>query len=275
MARIRTIKPEFFTSLSIAELALTARLTFIGLWTHCDDEGRCVDDARLIKAALWPLDDRTAADVESDLGALSEASLITRYEVNGRRYLAVCGWSEHQRVNRPTKSKHPAPDDPASKPVLSVLACTDDTSDGVHALISEDSLKAHVRKGTGNREQGKELPPTAGTAKPRPDVEATAGTIVAEWIERCSKRPPNQVIGQIGKHVKAMLAEGIDPDDIRRGVATWMTRQIAASHLPGVVNDVMNAQANGRDTPRHRPHSGAHVDPNAKYTDDPKEVFGS
>ena len=61
MARIRSIKPEFFTSLTIADLTVEQRLTFIGLWTHVDDEGRCVDDSRLIKAAIWPLDDRTAA----------------------------------------------------------------------------------------------------------------------------------------------------------------------------------------------------------------------
>lgn len=109
MARIRTIKPEFFTSLTVASVHVEARLTFVGLWTHVDDEGRCVDDARLIKAALWPLDDRTAADVERDLQALTEHSLIVRYEAAGRRYLAVRGWEEHQRINRPTPSKFPAP----------------------------------------------------------------------------------------------------------------------------------------------------------------------
>jgi hypothetical protein len=108
MARIRSIKPEFFTSISVANLPIEARLTFIGLWTHCDDEGRCVDDARLIKAAVWPLDDRTAADIETDLGALSEGSLIARYVVRGRRYIAVTGWLEHQRINRPSPSKFPA-----------------------------------------------------------------------------------------------------------------------------------------------------------------------
>jgi hypothetical protein len=102
MARIRSIKPEFFTSLTIADLTPEQRLTFIGLWTHVDDEGRCVDDARLIKAAIWPLDDRTAADIEGDLGVLSESSLILRYTLNRKRYLAVRGWSEHQKINRPT-----------------------------------------------------------------------------------------------------------------------------------------------------------------------------
>jgi hypothetical protein len=110
MARIRTIKPEFFTSLTVAGLSLTARLTFVGLWTHCDDEGRCVDDSRLVKAALWPLDDRVSKDVEQDLVDLAEASLIRRYEVDGKRYLCIANWEEHQRINRPAPSKLPGPE---------------------------------------------------------------------------------------------------------------------------------------------------------------------
>ena len=111
MARIRTIKPEFFTSLTIADLPLSARLTFIGLWTHVDDDGRCVDEPRLVRAAVWPLDDLRAADVEADLRLLHDASLIVRYEAGGRRYLAVRSWREHQRIDKPRPSKLPAPED--------------------------------------------------------------------------------------------------------------------------------------------------------------------
>lgn len=111
MARIRTIKPEFFTSLTIADLTPEQRLTFIGLWTQVDDEGRCVDDARLIKAALWPLDDRTASDIEIDVKALDAVDLITRYVCRGKRYIAVTNWHEHQKINRPSESKFPAPED--------------------------------------------------------------------------------------------------------------------------------------------------------------------
>lgn len=109
MARIRTIKPDFFTSLTVEEIDDPwARLTFIGLWTHCDDEGRCVDDARLIKGALYALNDRVSADVEVDLKTLGSLGLIHRYAVNGRRYIEVAGWAEHQRINRPTPSKIPS-----------------------------------------------------------------------------------------------------------------------------------------------------------------------
>jgi hypothetical protein len=108
VARIRTIKPEFFTSLSNADLSIPARLTFIGLWTHADDQGRCVDDARLIKAALWPLE-RSVKAIEADLDELDQGDKIQRYEVAGRRFLSVTEWLTHQRINRPTPSKYPPP----------------------------------------------------------------------------------------------------------------------------------------------------------------------
>jgi hypothetical protein len=109
MARIRSIKPEFFTSLSNSELSIPARLTFIGLWTHCDDEGRCIDDARLIKAALWPLE-RSVKAVEADLCDLAAAQKITRYAADGHPILAIVKWRTHQVINRPKASRYPAPD---------------------------------------------------------------------------------------------------------------------------------------------------------------------
>lgn len=172
MARIRTVKPEFFTSLTIADLTPEQRLTFIGLWTHVDDAGRCIDDARLIKAALWPLDDRTAADIEIDLKALTESSLITRYTLNRKRYLAVTNWDEHQRINRPTPSKLPGPDQGDPTPPDPV---TRDNSDSLntHAHISEDSPQE--RKGKERNREGK------GTPQPPSDSGTPA---VAQTGER-------------------------------------------------------------------------------------------
>jgi len=178
VARIRTIKPEFFTSLTVASLSLHARLTFIGLWTHVDDEGRCVDDARLVKAAVWPLDDRVSADVETDLKELSESSLIARYKVGDRSFLAVTGWREHQRINRPTKSKLPGPDqadpEPALAPVTSSNGHVCALSAAPHEQLTEGSRQERNREqGTGNREQGTNTRPArARTTLNRTEVEA-------------------------------------------------------------------------------------------------------
>ncbi|MFC7869676.1 hypothetical protein ACFUS2_00750 [[Kitasatospora] papulosa] len=80
----------------------------------------------------------------------------------------------------------------------------------------------------------------------------TAQTIVGEWLERTPKRPPSSVIGQVSKTIRVLLEEDrIDPYDIRRGIATWMSKGLHPSTLPSVVNQVMNAggPAASRQTP--------------------------
>lgn len=80
----------------------------------------------------------------------------------------------------------------------------------------------------------------------------TAQHIVAEWIEHCDKRPPGRVVGQVAKLTGEMLSEGIDPDDIRRGIAAWMTKPLSPAVLPSVVNEVMNGPSGTARRPAKR-----------------------
>jgi hypothetical protein len=98
------------------------------------------------------------------------------------------------------------------------------------------------------------VPPPAGAA-----ALVTAQILVAEWIDRCRKRPPGNVIGQISKQIKNLLDEQIDPDDIRRGLAVWMTRDAHPSALPSFVNSAMNTPSSSRESPNNRfaPGSGS------------------
>ncbi len=110
MARIRSIRPEFFSSLDVAALDIRARLTWIALWCHADDEGRGVDDARLIRAFAWPLDDQvTLDDVSTDLSSLESHGRIVRYSIEGRGYFEIPNFTRYQRPNKPLPSKLPAP----------------------------------------------------------------------------------------------------------------------------------------------------------------------
>lgn len=205
--RIRTIKPEFFTSLTIEGLRLEERLTFIGLWMYADDEGRCKYDARLIRAALWPLSDRTTADVDEDIRGLTEASLITHYIVSDRSYLAVNGWSEHQRINRKTASKLPAPTEGQIVPLNRQKAASVRT----HGGLSEDVHRE--RKGTGNREQGSPTAAAVGPTQPAADpvgpTDVTPRVVVAAWIEAMNTNgvtPTQGMRNQVGKLAKELLA---------------------------------------------------------------------
>ena len=109
MARIRSIKPGFFGSEDVTALTFRARLTWIGLWTYCDDHGRGKDNTKLIKAAVWPLDEVSLQDVDDDLAELARHKRIVRYRDGAQRLLAVTTWHFHQSVNRPGKTTIPAP----------------------------------------------------------------------------------------------------------------------------------------------------------------------
>lgn len=143
MARIRTIKPEFFKSEDVSALPLRARLTWVGLWVHCDNYGRTKDHAKLIKADVWPLDPVSLADIEDDLTVLAEHGRIVRYEVDGRRYLAVVNWDRHQPIARPGLPKYPAPP-------LAVENVSRHDSDA--SLNGRDKSSLNREQGTGNRE---------------------------------------------------------------------------------------------------------------------------
>lgn len=76
MARIRSIKPEFFNHEGLADLTPLHRLLFIGLWTLADRHGRLEDRPRRIKAALLPWED---CDMGALLADLEAAGFIARY----------------------------------------------------------------------------------------------------------------------------------------------------------------------------------------------------
>lgn len=110
--RIRSIKPEFWSSDDIAELPWDARLLFIGLWSYVADSGVGRDNAKLITADLFPLEEdpiATLATVSRALARLSAADLITRYRVGTKRFLHITGWDAHQKIDRPTRSPFPPP----------------------------------------------------------------------------------------------------------------------------------------------------------------------
>ncbi len=111
MARIRTIKPELFSSLSTKRLSLGARWLFAGLLCEADDDGRALASPRKIAGNIFPDEDGVSEkDVATWLAELEAAGrMIERYEVDGTRYLHIPKFRTHQRVSHPTPSRIPPP----------------------------------------------------------------------------------------------------------------------------------------------------------------------
>lgn len=111
MARIRSAKPDFWSDPLMCSLERDIRFTFKGIWEVCaDDHGRFLADARVIKGAVWPMDDDISLrKIEAYLLKLAEVERIQLYVVHGVRYGWVRKWLDHQRVSHPTKSRFPEP----------------------------------------------------------------------------------------------------------------------------------------------------------------------
>lgn len=109
MARIRSIKPEFFMDDALAALGPHAQLLFAGLWCQADREGRLNDRPARLKAAILPYAD---IDVSALLDALADGPdpFIIRYEVDGRNYIQIVNFERHQCPNvKEPASTIPAP----------------------------------------------------------------------------------------------------------------------------------------------------------------------
>lgn len=107
MPRIRTIKPEFFTSIQVADCSTTSRLLFLGSWIFCDDRGVHPWSAKLLKMEVFPGDDMSLSEVEGMMVELFEARLIDRFSFDGQEYFVVNGWN-HQKIEKP-RYRYPDP----------------------------------------------------------------------------------------------------------------------------------------------------------------------
>jgi hypothetical protein len=104
MARIRTIKPEFFTSEDIVELEPLARLLYIALWCEADKEGRLAWKPKTFKMRYLPID---GCDIDALCDALLTRGLIVTYG-DGLAYIP--SFKNHQHINpREKDSVLPAP----------------------------------------------------------------------------------------------------------------------------------------------------------------------
>ncbi len=121
MARIRSIKPEFWTSEQVMECSLNARLLFIGMWNFADDCGRFPLAPKTIKAQIFPGDDISSETILGMIAELSANGLLLHYTARSREFLQITGW-QHQRIDKPQPAKYPAPVDGYSKNAPGMVA---------------------------------------------------------------------------------------------------------------------------------------------------------
>jgi hypothetical protein len=158
MARIRTIKPDFWQDEKMAPLAAIHRLVFLGLISQADDEGRLVDNVRLIDGLLFPQTDESSRE---SLDTLARLKRIVRYSgPSGQRLIQIVRWKDHQKVDNPGSRVLPPP--PPELLAASLDSCPSGESREDIARVSPPEVGSRIRDvGGRKRENGASIHPPA------------------------------------------------------------------------------------------------------------------
>jgi hypothetical protein len=219
MPRIRSVHPDICVSDTMAALPAELERTFVRLWTHCDDEGRCEDRVKIIKAAIYPLHDTlTASVLDQQLDDLQRHGLIRRYSASGTRLLQVVSWNEYQHPQRAKPSKWPPP------------AETDDSE--IHPRLVREESQTHkgLEREYGEGDRSTELGEGEGaSARPSPrarrDIENAKWKPTPELIDWVSKEYPSvDIILETEKFIDHFSANGKPMKDWNAAWRNWMRR---------------------------------------------------
>lgn len=141
MARIRTIKPEFFTSDDTCALSPYARLLYIGLWCEADREGRFKWSPGSFKRRYLP-DDQL--DVDALCGEIVAQGLVVLY---GEGLAHIPTFSKHQQVN-PREAQSSLPEPPNPKRPFAASRVTDASLRVDDAQTGREGKEGEGREGT-------------------------------------------------------------------------------------------------------------------------------
>lgn len=106
----RILKESICTSDSVDSLSWFEEVLFYRLIVNCDDYGRFDGRPAIIKNRLFPLKESlTTKAISKAVNTLVIAGLVVLYEFEGKPYLYLPTWNDHQNV-RAKRSKYPSPE---------------------------------------------------------------------------------------------------------------------------------------------------------------------
>lgn len=157
MARIRTIKPEFFTSDDIVSMTPLARLFYVSLWCEADRDGLLSWNIKTLKMRYLPADDISIDEIAQQL---IDNDLVRLYEVDGKTYAVIPKFTEHQVINNKERtSSIPAPAEG------NYIDATFTRESGVNGERKGKEGKGKEGKGK-ERKEGKEQVTTGSATQP-------------------------------------------------------------------------------------------------------------
>ncbi len=213
MARIRTIKPEFPQSESMGQISRDARLCFVLMWTLADDEGRLRGNSRMLASLLFPYDDDAPALIVGWLEELESVASIQRYKDGGDSYIQITKWLSHQKIDKPSRSKIPQPQERSR-----ILANPRESSlldQGSRIKDQGEDQDQYTPAGVAGPDgPGVRVDPVrTGPSKPKPTRPKTDEPLPPEFLEAWGAypaRPGNSRVDAL-KAWRARVAGGADP----------------------------------------------------------------
>jgi hypothetical protein len=156
MARIRSIKPEFWRSPSTAQASPRARLLYIAMWNWADDYGVGEWTPRELLGFAFPNDlDIGSAEFQSLCTEVATCFDTVFYMVGKRRFYCIPAWDDHQKNERRAQGKYPRHYDPNSAPDPDFSEITEMRGKSVQVIgksVSGTGEQGNREQGTGNRE---------------------------------------------------------------------------------------------------------------------------
>ena len=114
MARIRTIKPEFWEDEKIGCLSHGARLLFLCSLNLCDDSGLLRWNAIYLASHAFTYDDIKLETIEKWMNELIDNELVYVYRAGKtqQQIAWIINFLKHQKIDKPQPSKFQPPQDP-------------------------------------------------------------------------------------------------------------------------------------------------------------------
>ena len=235
MARIRNIKPEFWTSVPVSRLSHRGRLLFQSIWTHADDGGVVAEVVPQLRVQTFPYDsDVTDAQIEGDIAQMIDVGLLRRSQATARNnsgswhgtqivdVLVVCNWHEHQKTQKPTK-----------KYVLVEDGLSDSGTTTGKVLESSDTPPVPLRYHSDTeKEKEKEK---EKDKRPRSKPTSVATLPDSDGLQIAMGDPPPPTVGQIANQITTAFYESQQGAVNFQSVRGVVTKLLKADYEPKAV----------------------------------------
>lgn len=237
MARIRTVKPELFRHEELFDLeidtGLPVRLSFIGLFSCCDREGRFKWRPRSLKLDVLPHDN---IDFSRVLDALVTRGFVVKYRASGVDYGCIPSFLTHQSINN-RESESTIPPLSGADSVFSAESGensqknpinTDEHSINtaeVDASSTRESRVTTLHKGKGREGKGKERKEIIHVAT---ESQSSSGAFDIFWAAGMRKVNKSKAEKSFIRELKNSKME---PMEFANMLATDVKRRLAVSQL--------------------------------------------